>query len=72
MNSADSKIQKNLHDISNALHNAYETLENVELSMDSDPKFCVKAIRATKEERDLAFQSISQLKLQLRELGIYG
>ena len=64
-------IQQKIHMISNALHNAYETLENIELSMKSDPEFCVKAIRATKGERDLAFESISKLKLLLREIGVY-
>ena len=72
MKSVANGVQKNLHDISNALHNAYETLENIELSMTSDPDFCVKAIRATKDERDHAFESIAQLKLRLREIGVYG
>ena len=71
MKQASNKVQKNLHNISNALHNAYETLENIELSLSNDPEFCIKAIRATKEERDRAFESISQLKLRLKEIGVY-
>lgn len=71
MKQATNEVQTNIHNISNALHNAYETLENIELSMGNDPDFCINAIRATKEERDRAFESISRLKLRLREMGIY-
>ena len=71
MKPISKEVQQSIHTISNALHNAYETLENIELSMNSDPEFCVKAIRATKNERDHAFESISKLKLRLREIGMY-
>lgn len=71
MKHKSSELQKNLHDISNALHNAYETLENIELTMNDDPEFCRKAIKATKNERDKAFACIAHLKQSLREMGAY-
>ena len=71
MKKPTNEIKKNLHDLSNALHNAYETLENVELFMGSDPDFCAKALKAVREERGQAFESISQLRRKLQEIGIY-
>lgn len=71
MKQGSKEVEQNLHLISNALHNAYETLENIELTMGSDPEFCIKAIKATKSERDIAFESISKLKKRLREIGVY-
>ncbi len=66
------KIKKNIHDISNAIHNLYETLENIELSFNDDPGFCLQVIRATKAEREKASQSIRSLKKQLKDYGIYN
>ena len=66
-----SEIRKSIHDIANALHNAYETLDNVEVSLDDDREFCVKAIQAAKEERQRAFACIAHLRAYLKEQGAY-
>ena len=71
MKQSSEDIQQSIHAIANALHNAYQTLENIELCIKGDPEFCFKAIHATKGERDLAYESISKLKLRLREIGVY-
>lgn len=66
-----SDIKKHIHAISNVLHNAYETLENIELCIDNDRDFCLNAIAATKKEREEAFDAIENLRRSLKNRGIY-
>jgi hypothetical protein len=72
MTSTKEAMKKNIHDISGAIHNLYETLENVSLSLDSDPTFCEEVIRATLLEREAVLASLAHLKKSLKESKLYG
>ena len=67
---AKENIGKLIHYISNVIHNNYETLENIELSLDTDKEYCLEAIKASKEERTQAFIAFEKLKTSLKEAGL--
>lgn len=71
MKTSSRELKKDLHDLANALHNAYETLENVELSINDDPEFCKRVIQITKLERDSVYASMDHLRKILKEMNIY-